>query len=152
MIDLRPCSRCRRHVRFADESCPFCGAALAAPVAHRIPRGRLSRAAVFASAATLAACGGKKEEQAKPPAGSGSATGSAEAVPAAADAAPTPDAALADAAEAAPADAAAPPDAGDLHKPIDKKHVKKKPDEAAHPPVHPNPKPYGAPPARKRIV
>ena len=54
MIELRPCPACRRHV--ADEvACPFCGATRAPAAPHRIPAGRLSRAAVFASA-TLAGC------------------------------------------------------------------------------------------------
>lgn len=54
MIELRPCPACHRHV--ADEvACPFCGAAREPAAPHRIPAGRLSRAAVFASA-TLAGC------------------------------------------------------------------------------------------------
>lgn len=54
MLELRPCSSCRRHV--ADEArCPFCDAPLAPAVPARIPHGRLSRAAIFASA-TLAGC------------------------------------------------------------------------------------------------
>ena len=55
---LRPCTGCRRHVANVEAACPFCGAALAvvAVAPHAAPLGRLSRAAVFASAATLAGC------------------------------------------------------------------------------------------------
>lgn len=52
---LISCEGCRRHVRADDEACPFCGAAVAAaPVARSVLEGRLSRAAVFASAVLVA--------------------------------------------------------------------------------------------------
>jgi hypothetical protein len=52
---LIPCEGCKRHVRAADDRCPFCGAAITAvPVARSMFEGRLSRAAVFASAVLIA--------------------------------------------------------------------------------------------------
>src|SRR5690348_1838796 len=61
-MELQPCPGCRRHV--AEAACPFCGAAV-----ERGERGalfgRLSRAAVFASA-TLIACGGGKKTTREP--------------------------------------------------------------------------------------
>ncbi len=62
MIDLAPCSACRRHVRIDEATCPFCGAATAgAP--RTLPVGRFARAAVFAGAVAGAAtgCGGKSK-------------------------------------------------------------------------------------------
>ncbi|HEX5061199.1 MAG TPA: carboxypeptidase-like regulatory domain-containing protein [Kofleriaceae bacterium] len=54
---LRPCEGCRRHVAVDEARCPFCGHALA-PVAMGllVPRGRFSRAAVFAGATLAGAC------------------------------------------------------------------------------------------------
>src|SRR4051812_19151940 len=56
-MELAPCPTCHRHASTLERSCPFCGAALidATPV-RRTLVGRASRAAVFASAATLAGC------------------------------------------------------------------------------------------------
>lgn len=54
---LRPCPTCKRHVRGADTSCPFCHAVLPLqPTATTTPRvtGRMGRAAIFAFGATLA--------------------------------------------------------------------------------------------------
>ena len=111
MSELRPCTACNRHVAIDTSSCPFCAAALAPAAPRPRIRGRLSRAAVFASAtlATAAACGGGK---AKP---NGNVT------PPTADAGvqPAPDA----------------PEVGPLREPD-----------------HISPKPYGAPPARRRLV
>lgn len=60
MSALQPCAMCKRHYRTAATRCPFCGDG-PEPVAPRVPaRGRLSRAAVFAGAVlALPACGGK---------------------------------------------------------------------------------------------
>jgi hypothetical protein len=61
MVDLRPCSECRRHVGIEERACPFCGAALAAAAPKAALLGRASRAAVFAGAALASsACGGKQ--------------------------------------------------------------------------------------------
>lgn len=49
-MNLRPCSGCRRHVSDRDVVCPFCDAALASARPHLRAFGRLSRAAVFATA------------------------------------------------------------------------------------------------------
>jgi hypothetical protein len=50
---LRPCPACARHVRPADDACPFCGAAV--PPATPRPQlvGKITRAAVFTA---LAGC------------------------------------------------------------------------------------------------
>lgn len=50
VMNLRPCTRCRRHVVAADPTCPFCGAAVDRTSLSRRALGRISRAAVFASA------------------------------------------------------------------------------------------------------
>ena len=64
MTQLIPCPNCNRHVRQAEQSCPFCNAELS--LAHvpqpQLPRSRLGRAATFAfgasivGAATLTGC------------------------------------------------------------------------------------------------
>jgi hypothetical protein len=52
---LVPCLACRRHVSVDEAACPFCGGAPPAAPARPVLGGRMSRAAVFASA-TLASC------------------------------------------------------------------------------------------------
>src|SRR4051812_29837903 len=60
MIDLRPCGGCQRHVAITETTCPFCAASLSPGEAHKLPLGRLSRAAVFAAGALAeSAWGGK---------------------------------------------------------------------------------------------
>ena len=114
MSELRPCTACDRHVAIDESSCPFCAAALAPAVPRPRIRGRLSRAAVFASATlAVAACGGGKPK--------GSTNTSTTP--------PTADAGV----EPAPADA---PEVVSPHREPD----------------HISPKPYGAPPARRRVV
>lgn len=62
MSELVPCPGCHRHVRVRETGCPFCACALpereaSAPAPK--PRGRMSRAALFAAGAALlgtAAC------------------------------------------------------------------------------------------------
>ena len=60
MSELSPCPACRRHVR--GITCPFCGAATAQRAAIDLGAGRVSRAIVFASA-TLAATAGCAHKQ-----------------------------------------------------------------------------------------
>src|SRR6478672_194882 len=48
-MSFEPCRECRRHVRAGASACPFCGAAGRAPAKPRMI-GRVSRAAIFASA------------------------------------------------------------------------------------------------------
>lgn len=108
MTDLRPCPDCQRHVAIAEPACPFCGHSLAPGVPHDPPLGRMSRAAVFATAAIAGtACGGKTP---KP-------MDNHQVQQADAGVAPTPD--------AAPVQT------------YDRSNI---------------PKPYGAPPARRRVV
>ncbi len=58
MSHLVPCSSCHRHVRVAEDRCPFCGAARAAELREMapapLPKRRLGRAALFTFGATLA--------------------------------------------------------------------------------------------------
>ncbi len=59
---LIPCPNCKRHVRAAEEQCPFCAAAFPLPrpqMQVNAPSGRLTRAAAFLVGAslTVAACG-----------------------------------------------------------------------------------------------
>jgi hypothetical protein len=120
---------------------------LPAAVPRTLPRGRLSRAAVFASAATLAACGGKKDDKPKEQPGSAvvaPAEAPSDAPPPMPADASAPEDALADAAGAADAAADAGTDAGVHKHQLDKRHIK-----VNH---HINAKPYGAPPARRRVV
>jgi len=132
MSDLQPCKACARHVRADDDACPFCQA----PIRHRdvrpqLPGGRLTRAAVFAGA--IGAIG--------PTATTDAAAARADAAAAVIADAAIPDAALPDAAL---------PDAAPK-----KKRPRAKPDAAvklSHPDRAPIPKPYGAPPARRRLV
>ena len=58
MQELRPCSRCRRHIDARERVCPFCGVF-----------GRLSRAGAIAglTLATATACGGTKPKTEPPP-------------------------------------------------------------------------------------
>jgi hypothetical protein len=155
-MTLQPCVACGRHVRVEDAACPFCGAPVDEAEPRPSLRGRVSRAAVFA-AASLAACG---SHDAKP------AEGSADNVMVSGyGAAPVPldkrDAAVADAPAAVAIDAApvaAPVDAPVDAAPIDAAPIDAAPRRdagAAHPdagPIHHIAKPYGAPPARRRIV
>jgi hypothetical protein len=112
MNDLRPCPECRRHVRVAEATCPFCAAALAPAAPPTLPVGRLTRAAVFTAGAALAVgagCGGKKPETQETIDNTTTTT--------------------------------AAPDAGTV--------VEEPPPP---PPDHDVPMPYGAPPARERVV
>ena len=149
MSELVLCPACQRHVRAGEVACPFCARALPRLRPQRIAlAGRVSRAAVFSAA--LVACADKKP--AAPPAqGSDDLEKMLDDKPKV-DHADTPapidaaDAAIADAG----VDAGVPPDAGVVRK-------KKKKVEVLTAPPPPddriiNAKPYGAPPARRRIV
>lgn len=116
MIELRPCSECQRHVAITETTCPFCRVSLVAAEPRSLVRGRLSRAAVFASAtlATTAACGGGKPKVDHKDTGSNTVQADAGTTEP-----PKPDAA---------------------------------PAEPERIPDHMQPKPYGAPPARRRVV
>ena len=60
MSVLVPCPGCSRHVRASESACPFCSAALPSDLANRaVPAAnrRLSRAAAFTFATTLAVAG-----------------------------------------------------------------------------------------------
>jgi len=112
MLDLQPCTACRRHVAITEVACPFCRASLGEGEARPRPLGRLSRAAVFASATlAAAACGGKTKPEPN--------TNPARTADAGVTETPAPDAA---------------------------EPVREDPER------NPVKMPYGAPPARRRVV
>jgi hypothetical protein len=122
MADLRPCSECRRHVAIEERACPFCGAALAAAAPRPALLGRASRAAVFAGAALASTACGGK--QTKP-----DTTGNQTAAQ---------DAGMTDQTggdQTDPGDQTGPDDQTDTQP--DRSNI---------------PMPYGAPPARRRVV
>ena len=125
MSELRPCTSCDRHVAIDEATCPFCAAALAPAAPRPRPRGRLSRAALFASAtlATAAACGGGKAKPVESTGAGGDTSG-----PAAVDAG-------IDAAEAR-----------EIEQDPDLQDPRRRRRDGP-----PN-MPYGAPPARRRVV
>ena len=57
MTELAPCTACRRHVAVAETACPFCGVALPARAAEPFAAQRLARAAVFVAGAALVGAG-----------------------------------------------------------------------------------------------
>ena len=179
---MTPCPECARHVRDEDAACPFCGAAIVAAPRPRVQLvGRVTRAAVF-SAALVACGGKKDEAKPAPPAGSaehldqdfnqllGSAEGSAQ--PHAAEGSALPgalDAGLA----AVATDAQVALDAGlsDEERTRQLQHEQERVEQQRRQRVeqeqrqrmldeqrvqqrdwHNVAKPYGAPPARRRIV
>lgn len=137
MIDLRPCPSCRRHASVDEAACPFCAAPLAAaaPAARRVAAGRLTRAAIFAGAVAASGCGSSEPKtdgvegggdqvlEQQLPADAGSTGGGDEVM------------------ISAPADAAVTPveteEQDELRRVRDPNDV---------------PMPYGAPPARSRLV
>jgi hypothetical protein len=82
MTHLVPCPSCERHLRASETTCPFCGSAvdLSGLPPPALPNRRLSRAALVAFGATIAAgvaatsCGGDTDEPDKGGSG-GSAAG-----------------------------------------------------------------------------
>jgi hypothetical protein len=67
MPDLQPCPACSRHVTRAESSCPFCAAVIAPAAPRERPFQRMSRAAVFGAALASSACGGKHKQEATTP-------------------------------------------------------------------------------------
>ena len=132
-MQLRPCTACNRHVAIEATSCPFCSAMLVAG-APVIDPPRLSRAAVFAVGAAAAVLG------------SASLGGcwTNKTAPSHAHA------------QAAPPDAAAPaPDAVVEQQQIqvdDGQDIRQQNHPCFDGPQGPVCAPYGAPPARRRIV
>lgn len=147
MSELAPCETCRRHIRVSESACPFCeGQTL--PRSRRSPARRALLTGALVGASALGCSDERPATQAPPPV-----------------AAPPPavviDAALPnpiDAALVEPTDASA-PDAGAADAALAKKRKKKAtrngpkdsinllPDRTPPPPM-----PYGAPPARRRLV
>lgn len=133
MNRLQPCPSCDRHVRSTDAACPFCAAPIAPEAPRPIPTGRLTRAAIFASALATggaAACGSGQSKAADPQ-------------PA------TADAGIANTADDNTPDTQ--PDAGDYIDPREDEYNDFRDRERDYDP-NAEPMPYGAPPARKRLV
>lgn len=178
---MTPCSSCARHVRETETACPFCGAELAASPPRTVAIvGRVTRAAIFSAA--LVACGTKHEEpKPAPPAGSAEKLdqdfnqllGSAEpgsAQPGSAVAHASDAAVAADAAQVAvPVDAMTDEErtrqlqhAQDQHKRDEEQALRRQREEdqrrreeqlrLQQQDFNQNAKPYGAPPARRRVV
>ena len=154
MSELQPCEACRRHIRITEQACPFC----AEQVARRSPLGS-ARSVILASALAGASALGCSDERpatkAPPPVDEPVAVEKpveddplvampygAPPPPVIADAAPV--------ADAAP-DAGAPDAAAKKKKRKAKTKVIKAPKPDPAPVPIPN-MPYGAPPARHRIV
>jgi hypothetical protein len=150
MTTFAPCPACKRHVATREIACPFCAHRFTPRAQHIALVGRVSRAAVFSAA--LAACtNDKPPAPAVPPPAQGSddleklldndgRTVEHPTAPPPIDAAVAePDAAIVDAGV---------PDAGVVIK------KKKKIVDAGVAPIDQRQmaKPYGAPPARRRVV
>jgi hypothetical protein len=179
-MELVPCGGCRRHVDARETACPFCAAAITARPQRAMPRGRITRAAVFSAA--LVACESKQPAPQPAPVpqqqGSDDLEKMLDGDHHVADRPPPPaasDASLADATAVATSavDAGITVDAGmSREKMIELKTERDKrrreqlerkrkeliEQELAPPPPPPDdrfhniPKPYGAPPARRRLV
>lgn len=167
MSALRPCVSCKRHVRVAAISCPFCNASLPRGGDRYSIPGAFTRAAVFAAA--LAGC---SDHQQPPAPASGSAVQSDDDLEKLLDYQPrTADHPIHDAAPidapvqvAEPVDAAMPVDAGVDQQALLKKkreqerlrrieQQRRQQEERLRVQDHQiEAMPYGAPPARRRVV
>jgi hypothetical protein len=176
-MELVTCVHCRRHVGVRETVCPFCASALPAQRPQHVPlRGRLSRAAIFSAAAALVGCDSKPSTPAPVPAhGSGSGSGSADDLEKMLDVdqhvvdhpAPPADAAVDAIAIAATVDAGVPVDAGvdpavvaeqrrrreAERKRREQERLRREQQLIDQQIMRQNvAKPYGAPPARRRVV
>ena len=161
---MTPCSACARHVKHDETACPFCGAPFVPP-APRTARvvGRVTRAAIFSAA--LVACSKHEEPQPAPHPGSAEhldqdfnqLLGSADVQHAPADAAVAlaPDAAV----DAGKSDEERTRELQQVQqqkqhtdderrrRELEQQRLREQQDQ-----LHYNAKPYGAPPARRRVV
>lgn len=144
MSELQVCEACQRHIRASESKCPFCDS----QNSNRSRLGTVILAGALASASALGCSDERPATKAPPPVADTPAVVSIDAAAANPMDAAMPDASSAD---AGAADAGA-KDAAVVKK--RKKKVKKeqlKPKEA--PPVDERTQmPYGAPPARRRLV
>lgn len=137
MIDLRPCPACRRHVGVDEAACPFCAAPIAAapgPTGRRAAGGRLTRAAIFAGAVAAAGACGSSEPKAEDPQGGDLQQESVEGRD---DAGAAGEVMLSSPADAAVVPEPDPDEERRLDRVYDSNNI---------------PMPYGAPPARNRLV
>ncbi len=159
MTALAPCAACKRHIATREITCPFCGHAGSRPrVQHVALVGRVTRAAIFSAA--LVACSDDKPKPALAPPAQGSDDleklldheGSEVTHP---EAPPAIDASIATP-DAAPIDAGVlTPDAGVVRKKRRQQQKQQQIEEKVDVNVIDQrhmAKPYGAPPARRRIV
>jgi hypothetical protein len=175
MTDFAPCPACQRHVEIREIACPFCASQLPRLRPQWSLPSRLTRAAIFSAA--LAACSDDKPRPPAPQPGSGASGSDLEKLldgdhrtvdrPA-----PAIDAALPDAtAIAAAVDAGVPPDAGIDPKVLaeakrrreaerrrkEQERLRQQQEQELElqrlkEDVRHHAKPYGAPPARRRVV
>ena len=176
-MDLVPCVHCKRHVGATETACPFCATALPPQRSQFAFAARLTRAAVFSAAVVGAgACkDSSKSSAALQPTTAGSAAATGSATGSATDASTPPvdhtapvtvtDGGVDD---AAIADAGASGDAGVVLNEQQRNEIIKKKEQDRGDNVddgrrreiqrdlrrkmQQNAKPYGAPPARRRIV
>lgn len=156
MSELQVCEACRRHIRVSERVCPFC----TEQVTKRSPLGA-ARNVILASAlagASAMACSDERpatkapppvDEPASTPASDAAAAKAADdTIPAMPYGAPPPP----------PIADAAPADAGAVDAAVAKKQKKRKAKSKViksplpAPMPDPPPMPYGAPPARRRMV
>ena len=171
---MTPCSACARHVKHEETACPFCGTPFVAPGPRNLRVvGRVTRAAIFSAA--LVACG--KHDEPKPAPAPGSAEhldqdfnqllGSADTHAASRDAAVAiaPDAAI-DAGKSDEERTRELQQAQQKQEQQRREHEQRADEERRRRELeqerlrqqqldmqqHYNAKPYGAPPARRRVV
>ncbi len=132
MSELIPCEKCQRHIRSSESECPFCEAG-----GSKIGSTGALLASAILSVSTLACSNERPATKAPPPVDE-------KAAPISIDAAPPP------ASDAEPpASDAALPDAAPAKK---KRKAAKKVNPKLPPPRKDVKMPYGAPPARQRLV
>lgn len=172
-MELVLCAACRRHVATTERTCPFCASAVPVQRPQRARAVSLTRAAIFSAAALASGCESKKPAPAPVPAqGSGAGTNNddlekmLDSEGHVADV-PTIDSGLVDAGlvDAPLADASVPVDAGmsdeqkqriqrqrdQRRREIEQRKLEQQQRELQIQ-QREMAKPYGAPPARRRIV
>lgn len=160
-MDLVPCVHCQRHVSIIETTCPFCARGVPLQRARFAFAGKLTRAAIFSAA--VVGCDSKGTTKPAPvPAQHEQGSGSDDLEkmldhdPQVVDHPPAIDAAVADSgAVAVTTDASTDPSLADRKRAILKRHLddhRKQRLEEQQIKVQGPPMPYGAPPARRRMV
>jgi hypothetical protein len=181
-LEFVPCVHCKRHVGVSETACPFCASSLPAQRPQHVLVAAFTRAAIFSAAAVagIAGCEAKQAKSVPAPTqqqGSAMGSGSDDLEKLLDVDQRVVDHGSGTATESAVLDAGVPSDAAALAvadagvRPVDPKILKLKREamekrrrdrenarNAAEEKVnaveriHPNPMPYGAPPARRRVV